>query len=65
MPAHSATRQHGVVIGFDLGRNIIAAFLHQNSYSSKRSEATPRCLCPNAARVAVWPADITFRSPSW
>ncbi|GAA2420854.1 hypothetical protein GCM10009856_33470 [Mycolicibacterium llatzerense] len=29
MTAHSATRQYSVMIGFSLGRNAIAAFLHQ------------------------------------
>lgn len=29
MTAHTATRQHGVMIGFALGRNAIAAYIHQ------------------------------------
>jgi hypothetical protein len=29
MTAHSAARQHGVMIGFALGRNAIASFIHQ------------------------------------
>ncbi|MGV0772922.1 transposase [Mycobacterium syngnathidarum] len=29
MTAHTATRQHGVMIGFALGRNAIASFIHR------------------------------------
>ncbi|EIV67431.1 hypothetical protein MMCCUG48898_0760 [Mycobacteroides abscessus subsp. massiliense CCUG 48898 = JCM 15300] len=29
MPAHTASRQHGVMIGFALGRNAIAHYLHR------------------------------------
>lgn len=35
MPAHTATRQHGVMIGFALARNAIAAFLHQKQQQRK------------------------------
>jgi len=35
MTAHSATRQHGVMIGFALGRNAIAAYLHQKQQQRK------------------------------
>ncbi len=31
MPAHTASRQHGVMIGFALGRNAIAHYLHQRN----------------------------------
>ncbi len=31
MTAHTATRQHSVMIGFALGRNAIAAFIHQRN----------------------------------
>ncbi|PQM48995.1 hypothetical protein C1Y40_00794 [Mycobacterium talmoniae] len=32
MTAHTATRQHSVMIGFALGRNAIAAYLHQRQH---------------------------------
>ncbi|MGV9798335.1 hypothetical protein ACWDTP_09770 [Mycobacterium sp. NPDC003449] len=31
MTAHTSTRQHGVMIGFALGRNAIAAFIHRRN----------------------------------
>ncbi|SHR16578.1 Uncharacterised protein [Mycobacteroides abscessus subsp. bolletii] len=31
MTAHSPTRQHGIMIGFALGRNAIAHYLHQRN----------------------------------
>ncbi|WP_078327504.1 hypothetical protein [Mycobacteroides salmoniphilum] len=35
--AHSATRQHGVMIGFALGRNAIAHYLHQRRQKTTTS----------------------------
>jgi hypothetical protein len=49
MTAHSATRQHGVMIGFALGRNAIASFIHQ-----RRKQ-------PNPARGRIYPSDNHIR----
>lgn len=41
MTAHSPTRQHAVTIGFALGRNAIAHYLHRRSQKSLRTNRGP------------------------